>query len=85
MLLLFSVAILLASAMAVLLLSRSNRNFSWLGAGSVMIAAVSGCIPAIQVLLSGSTFWIKSLYDQCDLPGGLQSNQALFGSSSSEP
>jgi formate hydrogenlyase subunit 3/multisubunit Na+/H+ antiporter MnhD subunit len=55
MLLLFAVAILLVGAVAVLLLSRADRNFSWLGAGSVVIAAVSGCIPAIQVLLQGTT------------------------------
>jgi len=53
--LLFAMAILLLGAMAVLLLSRPDRNFSWLGAGSVVIAAVSGCLPAIQVLLRGST------------------------------
>jgi formate hydrogenlyase subunit 3/multisubunit Na+/H+ antiporter MnhD subunit len=47
--------ILLLGAMVVLLLSRSDRNCSWLGAGSVVIAAVSGCLPAIQVLLRGST------------------------------
>jgi formate hydrogenlyase subunit 3/multisubunit Na+/H+ antiporter MnhD subunit len=48
-------AILLLGAMAVLLLSRPDRNFSWLGAGSVVIAAVSGCLPTIQVLLRGAT------------------------------
>src|SRR5208283_4860975 len=63
---LFSMAILLAGAMAVLLLSRvdppslrshggTGRNLSWLGAGSVVIAAVLGCIPAIRVLLGGAT------------------------------
>jgi hydrogenase-4 component B len=54
-LLLFAAAILLAGAVAVLLLSRTDRNFSWLGASSVVIAAVLGCIPAIQVLLHGFT------------------------------
>jgi len=54
-LLLLAMAILLAGAMAVLLVSRSDRNFSWLGAGSVVIAAVLGCIPAIRVLLGGAT------------------------------
>ena len=51
--LLLAMAILLAGAVAVLLLSRSDRNLSWLGAGSVVIAAVLGCIPAVQVLLGG--------------------------------
>jgi hydrogenase-4 component B len=54
-LLLFAATILLVGAVAVLLSSRAGRNFSWLGAGTVVIAAVLGCIPAIQVLLSGST------------------------------
>ena len=53
-LLLLAMAILLAGAMAVLLLSRVDRNLSWLCAGSVVIAAVLGCIPAIQVLLGGT-------------------------------
>ncbi|MGD0745645.1 MAG: proton-conducting transporter membrane subunit [Verrucomicrobiota bacterium] len=54
-LLVIAIAILLAGAMAVLLLSRSDRNLSWLGASSVVVAAVLGCIPAIQVLLGGAT------------------------------
>ncbi len=54
-LLLFAAAILLVGAVAVLLPSRAERNLSWLGAGSVVIAAVSGCIPAVQVLLHGTT------------------------------
>jgi formate hydrogenlyase subunit 3/multisubunit Na+/H+ antiporter MnhD subunit len=52
--LLFAMAILLLGAMAVLLLSRPDRNVSWLGAGSVVIASVLGCVPVIQVLLGGS-------------------------------
>ena len=58
-LLLLAMAILLAGAMAVLLLSRSNRNLSWLGAGSVVVAAVLGCIPAIQVLLGGAVLQLR--------------------------
>ena len=38
-----------------LLLSRPSRNFSWLGAFPVVVAAVVGCIPAIQVLMGGAT------------------------------
>jgi formate hydrogenlyase subunit 3/multisubunit Na+/H+ antiporter MnhD subunit len=53
-LLLLAMAILPLGAMVVLLSSRSNRNLSWFGAGSVVIAAVLGCIPAIQVLLGGA-------------------------------
>ena len=51
--LLSAMAILLAGAVAVLLLSRVGRNRSVLGAGAVVVAAVVGCIPAIQVLLGG--------------------------------
>jgi hydrogenase-4 component B len=51
--LLLAMAILLAGAVAVLLLSRVGRNLSVLGAGAVVVAAVVGCIPAIQVLLGG--------------------------------
>ena len=52
--LLFAMAILLLGAMAVLVLSRPERNVSWLGAGSVVIASALGCIPVIQVLSGGS-------------------------------
>ena len=48
--LLMAMAVLLSGAVAMLLLSRSDRNLSWLGAGSVVIAAAFGCIPAIGVL-----------------------------------
>jgi len=48
--LLFAMAILLLGAMAVLVLSRPDRNVSWLGAGSVVIASALGCVPVIQVL-----------------------------------
>jgi formate hydrogenlyase subunit 3/multisubunit Na+/H+ antiporter MnhD subunit len=43
--------ILLAGAVTVLMLSGSERNRSWVGALSVVLAAVLGCIPAIEVLL----------------------------------
>jgi formate hydrogenlyase subunit 3/multisubunit Na+/H+ antiporter MnhD subunit len=52
--LLFAMAILLLGAMAVLVLGRPDRNVSWLGAGSVVIASVLGCVPVIQVLSGGS-------------------------------
>ena len=52
---LLAMAILLVGAVAVLLLSRVDRNLSWLAAGSVVVAAVLGCIPAVQMLLSGAT------------------------------
>ncbi|HTQ50580.1 MAG TPA: proton-conducting transporter membrane subunit [Candidatus Acidoferrales bacterium] len=51
--LLLAMAILLAGAVAVLLLSRSDRNLSRLGAGSVVLAAALGSIPVVQVLLGG--------------------------------
>jgi len=54
-LLLLALAILPAGAMAVMLLSRAGRNFSWLGAGAVVVASVFGCIPTVQVLLGGAT------------------------------
>jgi len=54
-LLLLAMAILLLGAVAMLLLSRFDQNLSWLGAGSVVVAAVLGCIPAIQVLMGGAT------------------------------
>ncbi|MGA3141834.1 MAG: proton-conducting transporter membrane subunit [Verrucomicrobiota bacterium] len=47
-------ALLLLGAMAVLLLGRPDRNVSWLGAGSVVIASVLGCVPVIHVLSGGS-------------------------------
>jgi formate hydrogenlyase subunit 3/multisubunit Na+/H+ antiporter MnhD subunit len=47
-------AILLLGAVAVLLLSRPDRNVSWLGAGSVVIASVLGCVPVIHVLSGDS-------------------------------
>lgn len=52
--LLFAMALLLLGAMAVLLLGRPDRNVSWLGAGSVVIASVLGCVPVIHVLSGGS-------------------------------
>jgi formate hydrogenlyase subunit 3/multisubunit Na+/H+ antiporter MnhD subunit len=47
-------ALLLLGAMAVLLSGRPDRNVSWLGAGSVVIASVLGCVPVIHVLSGGS-------------------------------
>ena len=52
--LLFAMAILLLGGLAVLLLGRPDRNVSWLGAGSVVIASALGCVPVIQVLSGGS-------------------------------
>jgi len=54
-LLLLAMAILLVGAMAALLLSRTDQKFPWLGACTVVVAAIAGCIPAIQVLLGGAT------------------------------
>ncbi|HEV2434992.1 MAG TPA: proton-conducting transporter membrane subunit [Verrucomicrobiae bacterium] len=59
--LLLAVAVLLVGAVAVLLLSRGGRDYSWLGAGSVVVAAVLGCVPAIRVLLSNVSGPILSL------------------------
>jgi len=52
--LLFAMAILLLGGLAVLLLSRPDRNVSWFGAGSVVIACVLGCVPVLHVLSGGS-------------------------------
>ena len=51
--LLFAMAILLLGGLAVLLLSRPDRNVSWLGAGSVAIASMLGCVPVIHALAGG--------------------------------
>ena len=58
-LMLFAMAILSLGAVVVLLSSRSDRNLSWFGAGSVVIAAVLGCIPAVQVLLGGTAVQLR--------------------------
>jgi formate hydrogenlyase subunit 3/multisubunit Na+/H+ antiporter MnhD subunit len=49
-----AVAILVAGAVAVLLLSRPGRSLSWLGAVAVVGAAAFGCVPAVQVLAGGA-------------------------------
>jgi len=52
--LLSAMAVLLYGAVvALLLMKRPSLNFSWLGAFPVVLAAIIGCIPAIQVLLGG--------------------------------
>lgn len=57
--LLLAMVILFAGAVAVLLSSRAGRNFSWLGAGAAVLAAISGCIPAFQVLFGGPTEQVR--------------------------
>jgi formate hydrogenlyase subunit 3/multisubunit Na+/H+ antiporter MnhD subunit len=54
--------ILLAGAVTVLLLSRSNRNLSWAGALSVVLAAVLGCIPTFKVLLGSPVEQFHSVW-----------------------
>ena len=56
---LLAMAVLLAGAVTVLVLSRADRDFSCLGALSVSVAAVLGCIPAVQVLLGGPVELIR--------------------------
>ncbi len=53
-LLLFAMAALLLGAIATLALSGNPRNFSRLGAGTVVVSSVLGCIPAVQVLSGGA-------------------------------
>jgi formate hydrogenlyase subunit 3/multisubunit Na+/H+ antiporter MnhD subunit len=45
--------LLYGAVVALLLMKRPSLNFSWLGAFPVVLAAIIGCIPAIQVLLGG--------------------------------
>ena len=55
-LMLSAMAVLLYGAVvALLLMNRPSLNFSWLGAFPVVVAAIVGCIPAIQVLFGGAT------------------------------
>ncbi len=55
-LLLSAMAVLLYGAVvALLLMNRPRLNFSWLGAFPVVVAAIVGCIPTIQVLMGGAT------------------------------
>jgi len=58
-LLLLALAALLFGATAMLFLSGSRRNFSWLAATFVSLAAISGCIPAIQVLAGGPALQLR--------------------------
>ena len=48
------VVLLYGAVVALLLMNRPSLNFSWLGAFPVVVAAVLGCIPAVQVLLQGT-------------------------------
>jgi formate hydrogenlyase subunit 3/multisubunit Na+/H+ antiporter MnhD subunit len=43
------------AVVALLLMNRPRLNFSWLGAFPVVVAAIVGCIPTIQVLMGGAT------------------------------
>jgi hydrogenase-4 component B len=52
--LLLAMVVLLLGAMAALWPGRADRNLSWLGAGSVVVAAVLGGIPVLRVLLGGA-------------------------------
>ena len=55
-LLLSAMAVLLYGAVvALLLMNRPRLDFSWLGAFPVVVAAIVGCIPTIQVLMGGAT------------------------------
>ena len=54
-LLLSAMVVLLYGGTIMLLLNRAGKNYSWLGAFTVVVAAIVGCIPAIQVLVGGST------------------------------
>ncbi len=47
--------LLYGAVIALLLMNRPSLNFSWLGAFPVVVAAIVGCIPTIQVLMGGAT------------------------------
>ena len=66
-LLLLAMAVLLLGAMAALLPDRGGRNVSWLGASSVVIAAVLGGIPVLRVLSGGA---VESLHWPWPVPFG---------------
>jgi hydrogenase-4 component B len=68
--LLFALLVLFAGAVLVLLMSRVDRNLSWLGAGSVVLAAIFGCIPAFHVLLGTGGSIISIRNSVAPVPGG---------------
>jgi len=47
--------LLYGAVVALLLMNRPRLDFSWLGAFPVVVAAIVGCIPTIQVLMGGAT------------------------------
>ncbi len=53
-LLLAALALLLGGGIIVLATSRPHRDWSWLAAGVVVVAAIVGGIPAVQVLAGGT-------------------------------
>jgi formate hydrogenlyase subunit 3/multisubunit Na+/H+ antiporter MnhD subunit len=53
------VVLLYGAVIALLLMNRPGLNFSWLGAFPVVVAAIAGCIPAVQVLLGGSVLQLR--------------------------
>jgi len=67
-LMLSAMAVLLYGAVvALLLMNRPSLTFSWLGAFPVVVAAIVGCIPAIQVLLGGP---VEQLHLPWSMPFG---------------
>jgi len=58
-LLMLAMAALFLGGVVMLFLNGSSRNLFWLGATFVSLAAVSGCIPAIQVLASGTALQLR--------------------------
>ena len=54
-LLLSAMVVLLCGGIIMLLVNRVGKNYSWLGAFTVVVAAVMGCIPAVEVLVGGFT------------------------------
>ena len=53
------VVLLFGAVVALLVMNRPGLNFSWLGAFPVVVAAIAGCIPAVQVLLGGAVLQLR--------------------------
>jgi formate hydrogenlyase subunit 3/multisubunit Na+/H+ antiporter MnhD subunit len=68
-LLLLALLVLLAGAVLVLLLSRVDRNLSWLGAASIVLAAILGCVPVCRVLLGSGGSIISIRNSAAAVPG----------------
>ncbi len=53
------VVLLFGAVIALLVMNRPGLNISWLGAFPVVVAAIAGCIPAVQVLMGGAVLQLR--------------------------